>query len=260
MIRATPPRLSSPAPTSRAASSRTGEILDYLAVAVEREARGRQRYPALDPVEKLAHRQSIEKLVSDQHQRSALRQALEAVVPLGVRVRLPLDLAQHRARLDEMHSAIETRAAHHPQRVARQRPASRPELDVDRIRGRAGAGPAIGERGADHLPEHLADFRSGSEIAGRAQGIAGRVIIRVAGFHKGFDGDRPFRLDPLPQRPFQRCQAHPPACGRQLKQRSPYRPSLRPARDDSALSTSGRVRPKSSAATATGPCADGSPE
>ena len=91
-----------------------------------------------------------------------------------------------------------------------KRPAARPELGIDRVRRRARALPAIGERGADQLAEHLADLRRGREIAARAERVAGRVIISVAGFHIGLDGDRPFGRDALAKRPLERGHAHLP--------------------------------------------------
>ena len=128
-------------------------------------------------------------------------------MPLRVGHRRFLNLAQHRAGLDQMRVAGKTRCAHRAQGIAGQRSAARPELGVDRVARRSGAFPAVGERGADDLAEHLADFRRRGEIAARAERIAGRVIISVAGLHIGLDGDRPFAPDAFAKRAFERRHA-----------------------------------------------------
>src|SRR5207249_3804426 len=92
----------------------------------------------------------------------------------------------------------------HPQRIARKRSTPGPELGVNGIRWRVCALPAIGERPTDDLPEHLADLGPGGEIARRAQGVARRIIIAVAGFHIGFDGYRPLGLDTVAKRELER--------------------------------------------------------
>ena len=156
---------------------------DDLAVAVEGEAAGGDRHPPLHAADMLADRQRVEEFVGDQQQRPrrAGRRSLSCQCASGI-ARL-LQLAQHRAGFDEMDLACETRRAHHAQRIGGQRAAARPELGIDRVLGRPGARPAIGQRRADHFAEHLADFRRGGEIAARAQRIARRIIISVARFH-----------------------------------------------------------------------------
>ena len=82
---------------------------------------------------------------------------------------------------------------HYPQGVVCKSCSAGAQFGVDRMLRRACSRPAIGERSADHLAEHLADLRSSREIAGRAQGISRGIIISVAGFHERFDGNRPFQ-------------------------------------------------------------------
>src|SRR5207237_3579435 len=78
-----------------------------------------------------------------------------------------------------------------------------PQLRVNRVGRRPGTPPAIRQRRADHLPEHLADFRRRREISPRAEWIARRIIICVAGFHERFDRDRPLGSNPLAKRALQ---------------------------------------------------------
>ena len=83
-----------------------------------------------------------------------------------------------------------------------------PKLDIDGIRRRARTLPAIGERGADQLAEHLADFGRGGEVAApRRTGRGSRNNKRCR---------RPYRprrvigavaSDALAQRPLERRQA-----------------------------------------------------
>ena len=151
----------------------------------------------------LADRKRVEELVRDEEQR-ARRKLIDAFVPLRAGQRLLLKLPQHRAGLDEMDFARKSSRPEDPQRVARERAPARPKLGVDGVRGRTGALPAVREAGADHLAEHLADLRRGGEVTARAQGITGGVIIAVARFHIGFDGDRAFRGYPVAERSLER--------------------------------------------------------
>ena len=94
--------------------------------------------------------------------------------------------------------------AHHAQRVRCQRSAARSKLDINGVARRTGACPAIGQRRADHLAEHLADLRRSGEIAVDAERVARRVIISVARFHIRFDNDRPLGLDAIAERALER--------------------------------------------------------
>src|SRR5436190_2182687 len=106
-----------------------------------------------------------------------------------------------------MHLSAKTCRAQHAQRIGGERPPSRSQLNIDGVGRRACLSPAIGQRRADQLAKHLADFGRGGEIAPRAQGVARRVIISVAGFHIGFDADRPFGANSLVERALERRHA-----------------------------------------------------
>jgi len=180
-------------------------ILDDLPVAVERQAAGRNGDAALGSADELPHRKGVEEFVGD-HQQGALRQFRQVLMPVRARNRFRLRFAEDGAGLDEMDGRIEARRADHPERVGGQGSAAGAELDVGNVAKLARSRPGVGETGADKLPEHLADLRRCREVAARAQRIAGRVIISVAGFHIGFDRDRALGLDSPPQGPLERCQ------------------------------------------------------
>ena len=75
------------------------------------------------------------------------------------------------------------------------RSAARPELGIDSLGRSPGAGPAVGQRRADDLAEHLADFRGGGEIARGSERVARRIIMRVAQVHVTLDADRSLPAD-----------------------------------------------------------------
>ena len=176
-----------------------GRILPDRTIGGEGEVLAVKRHAPLLVADPLADRQGIEKFIGDQQQRAIGRDRREALMPFGVRVPLPLKVAQHRTGFDEMHLGLEPGLGHHAQRIGGERPAPRPKLDVDGIVRPARAVPAIGQRRADHLAEHLADFGRGGEIAGGAQRIAGRVIMRVGLAHEDVDADRPGGANQLAQ-------------------------------------------------------------
>ena len=97
--------------------------------------------------------------------------------------------AQSRTGLDEMHLAHESAAAHDSQCIGGERSPARPQLGIDRFAWRPGAEPAVGERGTDEFTKHLRNFGCGREVAVRAERIARRVIMGVAGGHIVIDRD-----------------------------------------------------------------------
>src|SRR5438270_3335597 len=192
----------------------SGGGLDDLAVAVESEAASGGEHPALDPADMLADRERVEELIGDEQQRTGGK-VVDAVMPARLRHGLLLQIAQNWAGFYEMHLARKARRAHHPQRIGGEGPAPGTELGINRFIRRSRPPPAIGERGADHPAGHLADLWRCGEVALRAKRVARCIIIAVARFHIGFDGDRSFGRDPLPKRALQRGHAPPPAlCGR----------------------------------------------
>ncbi len=102
-----------------------------------------------------------------------------------------------------MHRRGEASAAHRAQRIAGEGAATRAKLDIMAV-GAVGAVPQVGEREADQLAEHLADFRRGGEIAARAERVAGGVIMGVGRTHilrqRDRPGERDRARDPLGQR------------------------------------------------------------
>ena len=66
----------------------------------------------------------------------------------------------------------------HAQRIGGERSAPRPKLGINRVAGPSGAVPDIGQRGADHLAEHLADLGRGDEVARRPERVARAHNIR----------------------------------------------------------------------------------
>ncbi len=160
----------------------------------------------LDAADVLPDWKRVEEFVGDEQQRPRGK-LVDAVVPVGIGDGLLLELAQYGAGLDKMGLAAEAGGAQHAEGVRGEGSPARPQFDVNRIGRAPRTLPRIGEGGADHLAEHLADLRRGREVAARAERVARGVIICVAGFHEGFDGDRPFRRDPLPKRTLQRGHA-----------------------------------------------------
>ena len=188
MISATPPFDRKMASRSLAtASSRAGEVSTISPSRSNARPPAAIRDPPLDRRRHAGGSASASRNSLATSSNGRCGKLVDGFMPMRVGHRRLLSLAQHRAGLDEMHVAGKARRAHHPQRIAGQRSAARPKLGIDRVVRRPGALPAVGQRGADHLAEHLADFRRGREIAARAERIAGRVIISVAGLHIGFD-------------------------------------------------------------------------
>ena len=132
----------------------------------------------------------VEEFIGDQQQRR-IGQILDPVMENGVRHQGRLRVAKHRAGLDQMEGPAKPERRSTRKRIGRQCPAARPELGINGVARRARPPPAIGERGADHLAEQLADFGRGGEIARSAERIAGGVIMSVAGVHIGLDADPP---------------------------------------------------------------------
>ena len=168
---------------------------------------------------------------------------------IGLGQQFRLRLAQARAGFDQMHFTLEPRPPQDAQRIIGQRAPAGPKLGINRVGGLSRPGPDVCQRRADQLAEHLVDFRRGREIAGRAERIARRVIIGVAGLHIGLDAERPLAPDALGERPGRAASRH---AGR-------ARRSARPAPAASSRWPSGRGRRGSSARSATGPCAGRSP-
>ena len=188
-------------------TQRVAETLFRLGAKAEDQAISVDAHQPLAPAalggDELANRQRIEELVGDEKRR-ARRHVLEPVVPFkgeaggGEGGLLPLP--QGRARLDEMHGGgrlevgQDTRRA---QQVGHQRAAPRSELD-EAAAGRAAHGvPDFHHPQADQLAEHLADLGRRGEIAGRAEGIAGGVVVPQAQAHVALDRDRPVEGDDL---------------------------------------------------------------
>ena len=139
----------------------------------------------------LPHRQCIEKLVGKQQDGAIGRQAVERIVELRPGQRRSLDRAQGLGSLDQMHLRAQPLAGHRTQRILRQRPPARPELDIERVFRAPRPGPDIRQPQTRHFAEHLADLGRGGEIAGRAKRIARGVIAGVAFAHVTGDGHRP---------------------------------------------------------------------
>ena len=169
--------------------------------------------PAALGGEELANRQGIEELVGDE-QRRARRHVLEPVVPVkgeaggGEGGLLPLP--QGRARLHEMHDGGRLEVGQdtgRAQQVRHQGAAPRSQLD-EAAGGRAAHGvPDFHHPQADQLAEHLADLGRRGEIAGRAEGIAGGVVVPQAQAHVALDRDRPVVGDDLAQGVRERLHA-----------------------------------------------------
>src|SRR4029079_18324212 len=86
-------------------------------------------------------------------------------------------------------------------------PTAGPQLCVDACVRPARLSPRIGEASANQLAEHLADLGRRRKIADRAERIAGRVIVIVAGFHECFDAERPLGLDSIAECALERGHA-----------------------------------------------------
>ena len=124
--------------------------------------------------DELPDRKRVEEFVGDQQQAAASGKSSMLVMPIGVRHALRLlSRRKHRAGLDQMHFAREARPAAAP--AAHRRRASRARAQARHRPHPPAPRPesSIGQRGADHLAEHLADFRRGGEVAVRAR--AGRA-------------------------------------------------------------------------------------
>ncbi len=139
--------------------------------------------PAGRPPLGLVDGQGVEELVGEDDGGSG-RRGGEGLVPAyrdipDAAQRFALALLQGRAHLDEMHprrAAEIGDAARRPQRVEHHGAAAGAELDdLDGVR-RAHLPPYLDCPQPDHFAEHLADFRRGDEVAGRADGVAVRVI------------------------------------------------------------------------------------
>ena len=204
-----------------------------------------QRHHSLAPAafgaDQLAHRQRVEKFVGDEQYGRIFGHACQIVMELSAGHRRRLLGAQDGRTFHEMHARREPVALHHSQRVARQRAASRAKLDIEDILQPARTRPEIGAPQGDYLAEHLADIGRGDEIApsirsairmsariGRAEGIAARIIARIALAHEARHRHRAIGAD---QAPEARSQIVALGFARLHSLRPPLTPlSLRPAR------------------------------
>ena len=155
---------------------------------------------------RLVDGQGVEEFVGEQDRRTG-RHLGERRVPAhrhvaGVAQRLRLALPQGGAHLDEMHAqrtAEFGRGAGGADRIEHHGAAAGPDLDELEHRRRADLLPHFGGPQSDHLAEHLAHFRRGDEIAGRAERIAAQVIAVIgiveAQRHEGRDRHRPVAGD-----------------------------------------------------------------
>ena len=175
--------------------------------------------PALGGHHQLANRERVEEFIGEQQKRAILRQRVDRIVKLRPGQSAALDLAQRFGALDKMHLGPQTLAGHGAQRILGQRPAARPQFDIDRIAGASRAHPDIRQPQTRHFAEHLADFGRGGEIAPtrfawRPQRVAGGVIARVAFAHIARNRHRPVAFDQAAEdaRKLGSASAHA-ACG-----------------------------------------------
>ena len=173
----------------------------------------RQQHPLAPFVahpDALADGQRVEKFIGDNQQRPLIGQAGDRVmVDRGGQQRL-LPAAQRWTGFHQMHWRRQGGALHRAQGIGRQRAASGAEFDIGGLPASARPHPDVGQRQPDKLPEHLADFRRGREIALRAQGIASGVIMLVCLGNIMGDRNRSARGD-LPRQPVgqrQRIRRH----------------------------------------------------
>jgi len=169
-------------------------------------------------------------------------------MPRRARYAFRLGRPKRRAGLDEMHRRGKAGFRHRPQRIRGERTAAGAQLDPGDV-GPPGAVPQIGAPQPDQFAEHLADLGRRGEVARRPQRIARRIIMRVGGRHELGDRDRP----------RQRYRAGEPIGERRgidgLRRRFRSRRSAPRAGGALPRSRSDRRRRRSSARSATGPCA-----
>ena len=77
------------------------------------------------------------------------------------------------------------------------------KLDIMAMIGRPVAQPQIGQPDTDNFAKHLADFRSGDEIAIFAKGVLAGIIMGIGDRHIVAERDRAFAVDPI--RDYMRC-------------------------------------------------------
>ncbi len=156
--------------------------------------------PAAAVALELPDRQRVQELVGDQ-EKAARRDGIQVLVPggRGRGERPRLQGAERRARLHEMHAQRAAEIRRHSegaQRVHHQSAAAGPELHEQHRIGPAHLRPDVGAPKPDQLSEDLAHLGRGDEVAGGAQGIAGRVIAEPRVLHRLRDGERAGDADP----------------------------------------------------------------